>query len=91
MRSRYTAYVVLDADYLMTTWHPSTRPRQLELNPAQRWLGLKIKSTNRGNAGDHEGEVTFAARYKIDGRGHRLEEHSQFVCEEGRWFYLKGC
>ena len=35
MRSRYTAYVVGDRSYLLATWHPSTRPTRLELDPAR--------------------------------------------------------
>ena len=30
MRSRYSAYVLKLEDYLLATWHPDTRPRQLE-------------------------------------------------------------
>ncbi|MFZ2176709.1 MAG: YchJ family metal-binding protein, partial [Rhodococcus sp. (in: high G+C Gram-positive bacteria)] len=26
MRSRFSAFAVLDAEYLLATWHPSTRP-----------------------------------------------------------------
>ena len=89
MRSRYTAYVLMDEKYLLATWHPATRPKRLTLNPVQRWLGLKVKSTLQGTEHNEEGEVTFAARYKIDGRGHRLEECSQFVREDGRWLYLR--
>ena len=33
MRSRYSAFVVLDAGYLLRTWHPETRPASLELDP----------------------------------------------------------
>jgi uncharacterized protein YchJ len=45
MRSRYTAYVLSDADYLLRTWHAGTRPSSIQFEPHQRWLGLKIKST----------------------------------------------
>lgn len=90
MRSRYTAYVLLNEEYLLATWHPSTRPERLPMSSGQRWLGLKIKSTSRGGEDDETGEVEFVARYKVDGRGHRLEEHSQFVRRDGRWFYLIG-
>ena len=90
MRSRYTAYVLANEAYLLATWHPSTRPNQLSLSSGQHWLGLKIKSTCRGGEDDETGEVVFVARYKIDGRGHRLEEHSQFVRQDGRWLYLIG-
>ena len=88
MRSRYTAYSLVDEAYLLSSWHPRTRPRQLQLSSKQRWLGLKIKSAKDGREDDVEGEVTFVARFKVDGRGHRLEERSQFVREDECWFYL---
>lgn len=90
MRSRYTAFVLLDDNYLSDTWHPSTRPQELQLDPDQRWLGLKINATEAGNAGDKTGIVEFVARYKIAGRGHRLHEVSRFVHENGHWFYVDG-
>ena len=37
MRSRYSAFAVGDADYLLRTWHPSSRPRELVLEPDLRW------------------------------------------------------
>ncbi|MFN3238865.1 MAG: YchJ family protein [Pseudomonadales bacterium] len=85
MRSRYSAYVCQDSAYLLATWHPDFRPASLTLDPAQNWLGLKIYHTE--TRGDH-GEVKFVARYKVNGRGYRLEEHSLFSRIEGRWYYL---
>ncbi len=90
MRSRYTAFVLLDRNYLRDTWHPSTRPLELQLDPDQRWLGLKVKATEAGKASDKTGIVEFVARYKIAGRGHRLHEISRFVHENGHWFYVDG-
>lgn len=87
MRSRYCAYVKNNRDYLLASWHESTRPQALVLEPTN-WLGLKIKSTRKGLSGDSEGWVEFVARYKVDGRAHRLEEHSYFVKESGVWYYL---
>ncbi len=40
MRSRYSAFAVRDARYLLRTWHPSARPRNLSLDPALRWTYL---------------------------------------------------
>ena len=72
MRSRYTAYVLAHREHLLRTWHPRTRPPTLDFDPAQQWLGLKIKGTEAGLAADSEGRVEFVARYKVAGRGHRL-------------------
>ena len=90
MRSRYSAYVLGQEDYLLATWHPDFRPRQLALAADQRWLGLKINATTGGLAKDTTGTVEFVARYKVDGRGHRLHENSRFVREDGRWYYTDG-
>lgn len=92
MRSRYTAFVQRREDYLLATWHASTRPGELKLagTPPTQWLGLKIVQTERGGAEDHEGVVEFVARYKVNGRAGRLHESSRFSREDGRWFYLDG-
>ncbi len=90
MRSRYTAFTRQQADYLLDTWHPATRPSRVRFDPAQRWLGLRIVDTDAGGAGDDHGEVEFVARFKIDGRGHRLHERSRFEKLDGRWYYRDG-
>ena len=90
MRSRYSAYTLLREEYLLTTWHASTRPAHLDLaaEAPSKWLGLEIKRHEQQDA-DHA-LVEFVARYKVAGRAHRLHEVSRFVCEDGRWFYVDG-
>lgn len=90
MRSRYTAYTLLREDYLLATWHPSTRPTSLDLaeDVPTKWIGLEVKRYEQQDA-DHA-IVEFVARYKMNGRAHRLHEVSRFVREEGRWFYVDG-
>ncbi|WP_448809795.1 YchJ family protein [Agromyces bauzanensis] len=88
MRSRYTAFGVGDADYLLATWHPSTRPAALELDPAMRWLRLDIVRRERGGPLDRDGVVEFRAHYRHDGERGELHEVSTFVREDGRWRYL---
>ena len=89
MRSRYSAYVLKREDYLLATWHHSTRPANLDLaGDTSRWLGLEIKR-HTTQSEDHA-TVEFVARYKIAGRAHRLHELSRFVREDGRWFYVDG-
>ncbi|MFT4823736.1 MAG: SEC-C motif-containing protein [Halioglobus sp.] len=90
MRSRYSAFVDSDEDYLLATWHPQTRPSKVRFSSDQRWLGLAIKSTRGGLEDDEEGQVEFVARYKITGKGYRLHEHSRFKKIEGMWYYLDG-
>ena len=92
MRSRYTAYVYDNFDYLRSTWHPRTCPPDLadagDNRARPHWLGLSIK---RHTAIDEDhAEVEFVARYKIGGRAQRLHEISRFTRIEGRWRYLDG-
>lgn len=90
MRSRYTAFALGQADYLLATWHPQTRPSRVRLDPQQRWIGLSIKDTEAGLETDTRGKVEFVARFKIDGKGHRLHERSRFERIDGSWYYLDG-
>lgn len=89
MRSRYSAYVLKLEPYLLATWHASTRPAALALaaDTQTQWLGLKV---GEHRAGGEQASVRFTARYKIGGRAHRMEEHSRFVREDGRWYYVDG-
>ncbi|WP_406265238.1 YchJ family metal-binding protein [Nocardia sp. NBC_00881] len=90
MRSRYTAFAVADVDYLLRSWHPRTRPPEVVLDPAQRWLFLEIRATERGGLFDDTGTVEFVAHYRdADGRG-ALHEVSRFARFEGAWVYLDG-
>lgn len=89
MRSRYSAFVLGHADYLLATWHPSTRPAAIEADPpGLKWLGLDVRRHEVQDA-DHA-TVEFVARSKLGGRAHRLHETSRFVREGGRWYYVDG-
>jgi SEC-C motif-containing protein len=89
MRSRYEAYAALDREWLLATWHASTRPAALDLDPAIKWLGLDVK--DHRVIDDTHAEVEFVARFRSGGgRAHRLHERSRFVREGGRWFYVDG-
>jgi uncharacterized protein YchJ len=48
MRSRYSAFALLDAGYLRRTWHPDTAPAALDLDPDMLWRRLDILSTTGG-------------------------------------------
>jgi SEC-C motif domain protein len=87
MRSRYSAFVRADEAYLLATWHASTRPPIALSSDGTQWLGLQVKHAS--SEGEH-GVVEFVARYKLQGRAHRLHEVSRFVQEQGRWYYLDG-
>ena len=88
MRSRYSAFVLQQRDYLLATWHASTRPAKLEFEPGAHWLGLDVRR-HRVLDADHA-EVEFVARYRVAGRAVRLHENSRFVRAAGRWYYVDG-
>ncbi len=89
MRSRYSAYVLKLEEYLLATWHSTTRPSELDLDAdSTKWLGLEVKRHAVQDA--THATVEFVARYRIAGRGHRLHELSRFVREDGRWYYVDG-
>ena len=87
MRSRFSAFVVKDADYLLATWHPETRPAELDLSGSPEWVSLQVLSFS---AGADTGRVHFRAVYRADGGWGYLEERSDFSKENGRWFYREG-
>ncbi|WP_189866357.1 YchJ family metal-binding protein [Streptomyces noursei] len=88
MRSRYSAFAVGDTAYLLRSWHSTTRPAALELDPAQRWTGLEILAATGGTAFHAEGTVAFRAHYTAHGHTDSQEEHSRFVREDGQWVYV---
>ena len=89
MRSRYAAYVLKLEDYLLATWHTSTRPGELDLvADDSKWLGLEVHAHQQQD--ETHATVEFVARYRIAGRGYRLHELSRFIKENGIWMYIDG-
>jgi len=88
MRSRYSAFAVGDEAYLATTWHPSSRPADLTLNPDQKWVSLEIVGRTKGGLLDTEGTVEFRAAYRFEGARYEQHENSRFVRLDKRWVYL---
>ncbi len=86
MRSRYTAYVVKNLDYLVRTTHPSARTEGLaeSIRAWMRkveWIKLNIVATE----GDR---VEFLAEYLTDMAPGRHHECSIFKKSDGEWYYL---
>jgi len=94
MRSRYSAFVMKDVDYLISTWHPTChaatfRPDiEAGFNRTQ-WLGLTVFEHASGK-NDTEGYVSFIARFNEDGKAGAIIERSRFLKENGRWYYIDG-
>jgi SEC-C motif-containing protein len=90
MRSRFSAFAIGNPEYLLATWHPSTRPATLELDDDTQWRRLDVVRTEAGGPFDDRGVVEFAAHYTADGARGVLRETSRFVREGGRWYYVDG-
>ncbi|MFJ5551696.1 YchJ family protein [Streptomyces sp. NPDC093225] len=88
MRSRFSAFAVGDTAYLMRSWHSTTRPGRLELDPDQRWVRLEILGAERGGLFETEGAVEFRAHYREGGHTGSLHENSSFAREGGAWVYV---
>jgi SEC-C motif domain protein len=90
MRSRYSAFALGDPAYLLATWHPSTRPRRLDLDHEIRWTGLDVLTTTGGSLLAAEGTVEFRAHYVVGGREGAQHENSRFARTGGQWRYVDG-
>lgn len=88
MCSRFSAFALGEEAYLLSSWHPSTRPKRLRLDPAQEWTRLEIVGRTGGGPFDTEGTVDFRAHYAAGGRPGVLAENSGFVREDGAWLYV---
>ena len=89
MRSRYCAFVLCNEQYLLATWHPSTRPGSIPFNRKQKWLGLRV--VNASVTGNDSAEVEFIARSRVSNAAAvRHHERSRFVRENERWLYVDG-
>lgn len=96
MRSRYSAYVLQDAQYIYRTWDETTRPSLQSLRASFKtketpeFISLKIVSTSEGEIDDDTGTVEFIASYGGDiNKPQSLHENSYFRRNKGRWVYLK--
>jgi SEC-C motif-containing protein len=91
MRSRYSAYVFQNSEYLLMTWHKTTRPKSLDFSKDNTmWQKLEILHTKKGGAKDEKGRMEFKAFYIQDGETRLMHEISRFKKIAGRWFYVDG-
>lgn len=95
MRSRYSAFVVQNVDYLFETHHADTR-HELSLPDIEswaknsEWLSLEVRSVEAGSVDDTEGKVEFVATYLIEGKRHDHHEMGEFKRVDGIWFFHDG-
>jgi|SRR5690554_2537017 len=86
MRARFSAFAMELPAFLRSSWHPSTCPT-LSLADNPKWVKLEVVSSwAKGN----KGFVHFRAYYDAGLRLGVMEEKSDFVREQGRWFYVHG-
>lgn len=93
MRSRYSAYVAKNVDYLVRTTHPDARADDLadSIRAWMRkveWLKLHVVATESGTANDKTGKVEFVAEYLTDTAPGRHHECSAFEKVDGDWYYV---
>jgi len=95
MRSRFTAYSMRRADYLVATTAAEEREK-LDQDELARYcravscIALKVLKTEKGGAQDEEGTVLFHASLQVNGKRMLHRELSRFKREEGRWMYVDG-
>jgi len=86
MRSRYSAYVLKDGQYLYDTCSSALKNTEDIIaiqNNTIEWLGLKIESFS-------DYEVTFMAYYKHNNTIEVMKEHSFFILESEQLRYDRG-
>ena len=97
MKSRYCAYVLCDADYLIKTTHENNAQFESDF---RKWKAdilqyckscnfEKLNVLNSSEDGDY-GFVEFEAIFIQDGQRFILKEKSKFEKVQNRWFYLSG-
>ncbi len=89
MRSRFSAFAKLDEQYLLRSWHPRTRPAEVDFDRDMVWTRLEILGGSGGGLFHQDGTVEFNAHYRHQGRDELMHEHSRFERVDGAWMYLE--
>jgi SEC-C motif-containing protein len=95
MRSRYTAFVNSEIDYLKNSLHPDHRadfdPVSIkEWADSSEWLGLRIINTTGGGKDDQTGTVEFMVLFRIKDVTYQHHEVGEFNRVNGIWYYTDG-
>jgi len=92
LRSRYTAFVKGEIDYILSTHDAETRD-QVKRDEIESWakesswLGLEILQIHPEAADGNEAMIDFMARYETDGKTYDHTERSAFKRKNGKWFF----
>ena len=95
MRSRYSAYVTKDIDYIEST-HTVEERDKLSIEETRKWaedsiwLGLEILKVEKGQPSDDSGKVEFIAKFSQNNLVYEHHELSRFEKRDNQWFYLDG-
>ncbi|NKB47616.1 MAG: hypothetical protein GKR77_07500 [Legionellales bacterium] len=94
MRSRYTAYRLVDIHYIQKTM-AGPALNGFSKNQAKRWAqrvkwqGLTLVATTLNEAGT-QATVEFIARFDDQGTLKQIHERSIFIKQNQRWVYWDG-
>ncbi|MFT5542698.1 MAG: SEC-C motif-containing protein [Arenicella sp.] len=92
MRSRFSAYMMKNYEYILATYSPPQRP-QLSIKELERsaegirWLKLDVLEASQSK---QLGTVEFVASYYADSDFYYMHEYSYFEKIDEKWFYVKG-
>jgi SEC-C motif-containing protein len=95
MRSRYSAYIVEDAGYLIDSTAPAKRRDTDHEDIIQtfeecQWLKLEVRKIEKGQHGNKHGQIEFMAYFEGDGQLQEHHEIADFVCLKNKWYYFDG-
>lgn len=95
MRSRYSAFVTGEAEYILETHDPATRSEVdvddiASWSESAYWEGLNIVATEAGSASDESGKVEFVAHYTMGNKEQHHHELAEFNKKNGEWFFTDG-
>ncbi|WP_111708515.1 YchJ family protein [Lutibacter citreus] len=87
MRSRYSAFVLANINYLQKSHHSSSRPSNKEKKEIEKWtksvswVKLEVLKSTRDT-------VEFKAFFMENGIINVIHENSKFYIENKHWVYL---
>lgn len=92
MRSRYSAFVISNSEYLLHTHHETTRTSDMYVGIEQdqlTWLRLEVLSHEEKGS---QAWVEFKAFYSngLPAAEECIHEKSYFKRQKGRWLYVDG-